>query len=340
MNSYENLVCHILNIRYDTLKRVLGEHNYRTFKVPKKSGGYRNISAPHICLKNVQESLAQYIDKKYEFLDCQYGFIKNRSIVDNAVLHKKAKYILNIDLKNFFPSINFGRVRGIFMAKPFNFPKEVATILAKISCYHNELPQGSPCSPSLSNIVCYTLDQKMMNMSVQYGFTYSRYADDITISSDRPFPKEIVTRTKDNIVIVGKKLRHIIESQGFIINEDKTNYSWNNERKEVTGLIVNEKVNVKKIYVKQLRALLNNIDKEGLYFTAKKYFKCENISLNASQRKKLIKKLRNIVEGRLNFLSMVRGADDLVYQKYLEKYLDILHKENLYSPSLRKKLKI
>lgn len=335
MKNYKNYICYILDIKLTTLENVLTKSKYHTFKVPKKSGGYRVISAPDEKLKWVQGKLNNYILKKYEFLDCQYGFVKGRSIVDNAKVHNKAKYILNIDLKNFFPSIHFGRVRGIFMAKPFYLSSEIATILANIACYHNELPQGSPCSPTISNIICYTLDNKLMKLSEQYHFRYTRYADDITLSSDTPFPKEIATRLPDNTVIIGKRLRSIIENHGFIINEKKNNYSMNYERKEVTGLIVNEKVNIKKVYLKELRALLHRCKKDGMLEAAKYYF---HIETNYYNKENLIKQLKYVIEGKLNFISMVRGKKDFVYQKYLEQYLEIIYMEGMYSSPLKKEL--
>lgn len=329
-------VCYILNINEKTLDSVLSKSKYHSFQIPKRSGGVRTISAPDSKLKWVQEKINQYIIKKYQFLDCQYGFVKNKSIVDNAKVHEKARYILSIDLKDFFPSIHFGRVRGTFMAEPFRLSSEVATILAHLACYHNTLPQGSPCSPSISNMVCYHLDQAMIKLSEQYCFQYTRYADDITISSDQPFSKDIVIRTKENYVILGKRLRHMIESQGFTVNEAKTSYSWKQERKEVTGLIVNEKVNIKKVYIKQLRALLDRASKDDLYRAARYYFKVEkHYNCNYNHHQTLIRELCKVIEGKLNFIAMVRGKEDLLYQKYLNQYLYILYKNHIYSSRLK-----
>lgn len=336
--NYKEYVCYLLDLKPTTLENVLTKSKYHTFRVPKRSGGYRIISSPDEKLKWVQGKLNQYILRKYKFLECQYGFVKGKSIVDNAKVHEKSNYILNIDLKNFFPSIHFGRVWGMFRAKPFCLPNEVATIFAKIACYHNELPQGSPCSPIISNIVCYMLDQRMIKLSEEYGFSYTRYADDITISSENPFPKEIAFRTKDNLVFVGKKLRSVIEHQGFTINETKTNYSFPKERKEVTGLIVNQKVNVKKVYVKGLRALLHRAEREGLQEAAIYYFDLQKENSFIYTKKNLIYHIRNVIEGKLNFIAMVRGKKDFVYQKYLEQYINILNCEGISTCRLNRKL--
>lgn len=327
MKNYKSYICYILDIDEETLEFVLEKSKYHTFKVPKHSGGYRTISAPDDKLKYVQEKLNDYINHNYEFLDCLYGFVRGRSIVDNAKTHQKAKYILNIDLKDFFPSIHYGRVRGVFASPPFNLDLNVASTLAKIACFQNSLPQGSPSSPAISNIVCYKLDKKMLNFCSKHNVKYTRYADDITLSSNEPFPELLVTRTSDNLVVLGKYLRKIIESNGFTINESKTNYSWNNERKEVTGLIINEKVNIKKVYLKELRALLNNCEKHGTYETAKRYFKVKcDYKTEYNKHSTLIRNFFKVIEGKLNFVGMVRGKDDLVYQKYLKQYQNIIKK--------------
>src|SRR5699024_2066569 len=137
-------------------------------------------------------------------------------------IHVRSRFILNIDLKDFFPSINFGRVRGVFLAKPYNCTKEVATVLAQICCYNNQLPQGSPASPIVSNMICARLDSHLYKLAKKNHCYYSRYADDITISTNkRDFPKEIarlVRTEKKNICNLGNSLLNTINNNGFEIN--------------------------------------------------------------------------------------------------------------------------
>ena len=121
---------------------------------------------------------------------------KKRSILTNATLHKRRRYVLNLDLEDFFPSITFGRIRGFFIKdKHFALQEKVATVIAQIACFNNELPQGSPCSPVLSNLIGHLLDTRLARFARLYKCTYSRYADDITFSTSRKdFPAELVAR--------------------------------------------------------------------------------------------------------------------------------------------------
>ncbi|MDJ0742704.1 MAG: reverse transcriptase domain-containing protein [Xenococcaceae cyanobacterium MO_167.B27] len=158
---------------------------YTEFKIPKKSGGYRHILQPITSLKIIQQKLNQVLKAVYEPKPSTHGFTVGRSIVTNAQAHLRQRYLLNIDLKDFFPSINFGRVRGLFMAKPYNCTEEVATILAQICCYDNQLPQGSPTSPIISNMICSKLDSQLQRLAKKHQCIYTRYADDITFSTSR-----------------------------------------------------------------------------------------------------------------------------------------------------------
>ncbi len=121
---------------------------YKTFSLPKKSGGIRKISAPASPIKVIQRKLKEVLETIYKPKPSTHGFVSERSIVTNARLHKKRRYVLNIDLEDYFPTIHFGRVRGLFMGNPFYLNDEVATILAQICCHDGVLPQGAPTSPS------------------------------------------------------------------------------------------------------------------------------------------------------------------------------------------------
>ncbi|GAH05680.1 unnamed protein product, partial [marine sediment metagenome] len=143
--DYELLVYYLYKIPY--------ENRYRVFQIKKRrsSSSTRTISAPAKSLKIIQHKLAQVLASVYEPKAPVHGFRKGKSILTNAERHVNQKYVLNVDLSNFFPSINFGRVRGMFMAVPYKLDEKVATVLAQICCFNNELPQGAPTSPIVSN---------------------------------------------------------------------------------------------------------------------------------------------------------------------------------------------
>ncbi|MBU2609438.1 MAG: reverse transcriptase family protein, partial [Chloroflexi bacterium] len=154
------------------------EKKYKVFTVPKKSGGTRQISAPASPIKIIQRKLKQVLETIYNPKPATHGFVAGRSIISNARLHKKRRYVLNIDLENFFSTIHFGRVRGMFMGNPYNLNNEVSTILAQICCHDKVLPQGAPTSPIISNMICARLDAKLQQLAKKHQCTYSRYADD------------------------------------------------------------------------------------------------------------------------------------------------------------------
>jgi len=157
---------------------------------------------------------------------------------------------------DFFPTINFGRVRGLFMAYPFEYPADVATLLAQICCHDNQLPQGAPTSPIVSNYICRKLDSQLSRLASSERCYFTRYADDIAISTDRTvFPSRVALITSGQS-LAGPSLAGLIESNGFEINPAKTRLMRRTQRQRITGLVVNEKVNVSRHYVRDLRNLL------------------------------------------------------------------------------------
>ena len=159
----------LLEYRYDGLVyhlyRTPEEKKYETFLITKKSGGLRTINAPTPKIKHIQRRLNEILQNAYLPKPVVFGFTHGKNIVDNAGKHKKKNWVLNIDLENFFPSINFGHVRGMFMHKPYNLPAEVATALAKICCFNNCLPQGAPTSPVISNMICAQMDSQLQDLA-------------------------------------------------------------------------------------------------------------------------------------------------------------------------------
>lgn len=158
---------------------------YTTFDRPKRTGGKRTIKAPIDALKLVQRRLSDLLQDCCDEINenkgrqdrIAHGFKRNRSIITNARQHRRRRHVFNIDLEDFFPSINFGRVRGFFIKdKDFELHKNVATVIAQIACHANSLPQGSPCSPVISNLVSHPLDVHLVRLASTEGCTYSRYA--------------------------------------------------------------------------------------------------------------------------------------------------------------------
>jgi RNA-directed DNA polymerase len=259
------------------LYRRVESAKYQTFEIPKRRGGIRTISAPIDELKIVQRKLADLlqdcvseIQKTKGIKDrTVHGFSRKKSIISNAHQHRKRRYVLNLDLKDFFPSINFGRVRGFFLKdKDYLLNADVATVIAQIACYQNALPQGSPCSPVISNLVGNLLDVKLRKLAADTGCTYTRYADDLTFSTNKPvFPKGLAAAPDDGSQIwtLRKELLEIIDFSGFQVNLPKTRMQYRDSRQEVTGLVVNRKVNVSQQYRRMVRTMVHNLYRKGSF---------------------------------------------------------------------------
>jgi len=297
------------------------EKKYKVFDVPKKSGETRQISAPISPIKIIQRKLKQVLDAVYKPKPATHGFVTGRSIVSNARLHKKRRYVLNIDLENYFPTIHFGRVRGMFMGNPYNLNDEVATILAQICCHDGVLPQGAPTSPIISNMICARLDAKLQQLAKEHQCTYSRYADDITFSTNRSkFPSALAHLSDIGQVEIGNELSSVIQKNGFQVNPKKTRLQVKQQRQEVTGLTVNKYPNVQRRYVKQVRAILHAWAKFTLDSTAQNYF--ENHSkYKYSDPQAYRPPFQKIVFGKIQFIGMVKGRNNPVYLGLLREFI-------------------
>jgi RNA-directed DNA polymerase len=290
---------------------------YTTFEIPKKSGGCRVISTPQTSLKIIQQKLNQVFRSVYQPKPSTHGFTIGKSIVTNAKQHLRQKYVLNLDLKDFFPSINFGRVRGLLMSRPYSCTEEVATILSQICCHENQLPQGAPTSPIVSNMICAKLDSQLQRLAQKYQCIYTRYADDITFSTSRPrFPPHLAWFSiESEKLILGNELKNIIEDNGFLVNDSKVRLKSRYKRQEVTGITVNEKLNVKRKYIRQVRAVLHAWDKYGVDNAEAEFWE----RFDEKHRFHTIPdSFRNIIRGRIEFIGSVRGCDDPIYLKFLK----------------------
>ncbi len=316
-------VAKLLDYRYSALVyqlyKVPDTEKYDVFQIPKKSGGTRNIASPSRILKLIQRRLAEVLTNTYKPKPVVYGFVSQKNIVDNARKHKRKNWVLNIDLENFFPSINFGRVRGMFMGKPYNLPDSVATILAQICCFKNGLPQGAPTSPIISNMICAKMDSELQDLAWGCRCFYTRYADDLTLSTTLyEFPVSIAKVHSLLDVEIGLELKNIIKANGFKINPNKTGAFSYKQRQEVTGLTVNKSPNVRREYIKQIRAMLHAWEKHGLQAAETEYFKVYDKKHRSPQAKKI--SFRHIVGGKIEFLGMVKGREKQVYKNFKDKF--------------------
>jgi len=237
---------------------------YHEFEIDRRSGGKpRLIQTPIKPIRDMQETLRPMLDEVYEPWPHVHGFVEGRSAVTNATVHRRQRWILRIDIKDFFPSINFGRVRGMFMAYPFDLPEDVATVLAQICCYKGGLPQGAPTSPVISNLICRGLDKQLAHFARSAHCSYSRYADDMCFSTGRrDFPR-VLAEVVERRPVLNPDLRGIVSDSGFAINEEKTRLMPRYQRQRVTGLVVNHEVNVPREYYRHLRAVLHIWRKYG-----------------------------------------------------------------------------
>jgi RNA-directed DNA polymerase len=308
----------------------LGKKRYFEFKIKKKSGAERRIHAPLEGLKSIQKTLSFVLQCVFEPHIAAMGFVRDRSIVDNAKIHVGSKYVYNIDLKDFFPSVDQARVWKCLQLKPFNLSgsrRIHANIIASICCtemeverkteagewekvYRNVLPQGAPTSPVLTNIVCQRLDYLLSGLAKRFGLKYSRYADDITFSS-----MHSVYQSESKFL---KELHRIVAEQNFNIKESKTRLQKDGYRKEVTGLLVNEKVNVQQRYIKQLRMWLNYWERYG-YMKASSYFLKQYIS-DKGHVKNNKPEMENVISGKLDYLKMVKGPNSELYLKLKDRF--------------------
>lgn len=225
------------------------DYHYNEFSIPKRNGEKRVINAPKEQLKSFQNWIRKNILENVEVSCAAKAYIKGLSIVDNAKYHIKKKYILKLDFKDFFPNIKFEKIYSVF--HNLGYTKEVSYILTKLCTYKNALAQGAPTSPCISNICCKNLDNRMLKYCQYHDMCYTRYADDITISSNDEITEE------DKAI-----LYEIIGDEGFILNVDKTKELSVKQRHYITGVVVNNKLNV-------LKKIRNNLRQEIYY--CKKY---------------------------------------------------------------------
>jgi retron-type reverse transcriptase len=232
----------------------------------------RELSAPHHDLASAQQWILMHILEKIPVHDAAHGFVTGRSTMSNAVPHVGRATVVNLDLKDFFPSITFPRVKGIF--QELGYSPAVATILGLLCtesprrkvAYNGKsffvasgprsLPQGACTSPALSNLLARRLDSRLGGVAKKLGFTYTRYADDLTFSG--------IGEAAAKTAYLLARIRHIVAGENLTVNESKTRVQRPGRRQTVTGIVVNQRPNVPRRVTKRLRAILHHARKEGL----------------------------------------------------------------------------
>lgn len=297
---------------------------YQKKYITKKNGSLRQLYVPPTLTKNMQRKIKEIINEYYTPANAVHGFIISKdnnikNIVTNASLHVKKWIVINLDIENFFDSINFGRVRGLFLAKPFNLDKDIATKIAQLTTYDNILPQGAPTSPLISNIICNKMDHQLIKLAKTQGYSYTRYADDITFSTNKQIQKKDI----EKIII---EIKHIITDNGFSLNEQKTRIQRKYESQVVTGLKVNEKVNINRKFIRTIRSMLFEWFSKGLEEASNNHF-----LKHTKQEQKYndkIQSFQNILIGKISFLGMVKGKNDPNYIKFRHQFF--LLKDNFF----------
>jgi retron-type reverse transcriptase len=261
----------INELRFLSFSRIVSQvSHYRKFYLPKKSGGKRLIAAPMQRLKNAQYRILEQLLNKVVLHEAANGFVKKRSIVTNAEKHVGKSILLNVDIKDFFPSVDFKRVKGVF--RKLGYAEKISTLLALICTEaptdevridgknyfvqkgNRVLPQGAPTSPALTNILFYKCDKRLQGLAAKTGCTYTRYADDISFSSNDPAanPQQLVWRIKK-----------ILADEGFTVHPEKIRIMRQSSKQEVTGVVVNKKLNIDRKKMRQFRALIHNLKTKG-----------------------------------------------------------------------------
>ncbi|TBV11349.1 retron Ec67 family RNA-directed DNA polymerase/endonuclease [Stutzerimonas kirkiae] len=348
-------LAHLLNYKPKYLSYIIykKQNLYHQFTIPKSSGAPRTILAPCDELKALQKKVSELLQDCLENMNqdlqihssLSHGFMRGHSIMTNADNHRKKRFVFNIDIQDFFGSIHLGRVRGFFINnKSFQLDPKVATVLAQIACYNNSLPQGSPCSPVVSNLIGHLIDIRLVSIAKKAGCQYSRYADDITFSTNKTsFPSTIAIQdeTTGNWS-VSEQLAKIIKKCGFSLNTTKTRMTYRKSQQTVTGLVVNQKVHTSASYRKQARAMAHKLFNDGSFSIPDK------ASLAAKENSpKMIAGTLNQLEGIFSHIYMVdqfnrnklRGnngirGEDLELTAIEKTHRDFLFFKHFYSTSL------
>ncbi|MCG8639553.1 MAG: reverse transcriptase family protein [Desulfobacterales bacterium] len=283
---------HMLGITANRLEWLASPNvtHYKYFNIRKSNGSERKIFAPKMYLKGIQRKILDHILIKVQLHSHAEGFRKKRSILTNAKRHIGKKIVIKMDLKDFFPSITFPRVLGFF--RSLGYPENVSMILTKLVVHQGKLPTGAPTSPVISNILATKLDKRFCELGKKKGFDYSRYADDLTVSSNDTTIKMMIPFFK-----------RIIQEEGFEINKAKLRILRNSNRQKITGIVVNQKANIEKNDIKKIRAVIYNLRHKDVDKQIKKWAQLEGGA--DKKRAYSMDQFKSSLLGKINYIRMV-----------------------------------
>lgn len=249
-----NHLSELLGTNIETVSKIISNSNvfYYNFEIPKRCGGTRSISAPFPVLLNAQRWIYDNILIKQPLSSCAKGFVKNTSIIDNAREHLSSRFLLKMDLEDYFPSIRINRVMAVFLK--LGYTKKISYYLSAICCLDRKLPQGAPTSPALSNIISKRLDKRLYGLAAKFNLVYTRYADDLTFSGNI-LPARIITYIED-----------IIVDEGFKVNRGKTKLLNEKKQRIITGVSISSgKMTIPKKSKREVRKNIHYVLNCGLF---------------------------------------------------------------------------
>jgi hypothetical protein len=292
----------------------------------------------HTPIRNLQYLAYEWLQNEYQPSSCCHGFVKDRSVVSNARIHSGKKMIIKTDIKNFFPSIHYGRVKGMFTKHPFHFGPKAASALARICCLPKSeggaLPQGGITSPYIANMLCRKLDYRLMKLAESKRMLYSRYADDLTFS----------TNAYVDVADFLSQVEEILQDEGFQIHPAKTRVMKPADRQVVTGIILNDCLNVNRRYLKRLRAILYNMELNGVEDTCHKAafkqqganFDTRALLLDSKIPDRFLCQIRGQIEWVNQVLKPYRDAPQIHLHERYERAFKMLERITKISDDYRK----
>ncbi|MEN8980996.1 MAG: reverse transcriptase domain-containing protein [Planktotalea arctica] len=313
LSSKSELLKHI-GVSPAELKKIwwFRHRMYSHFNISKRSGKFRLISAPDYRLKMLQQKIARSLSDLYNPRKPVHGFVPDRSVRSNAESHLRRNFILNVDIKDFFPTITEARVQGLLQS--IGMDSDVSGTIARLCTNNGCLPQGAPSSPVISNMICFRLDKSLMGFSKEHRLLYTRYADDITLSSFQPLTALFEGERPDSGRLPLEKLSgeflSILGSNGFELNSQKIHYADKNSRRMATGIKINEGLNVDRRYVRNIRSALFKVEKSG------------PVAAQAELGKRLGKpcSIQAHLQGKISWVGFVKGQSDPVFRGLAKRY--------------------